>query len=407
MKMATAKLQSVLHAADGEAIGAFVADAAARALVSEAGVARGWPAQAVQNGDLATATEYTAEVTAPKIMLVELSSSEQGASGIVALARNCPPDTVIIGIGDINDVELYRQLLEAGLSDYLVKPLNEAALNRALDRADRIVAGEPEESNLGKLVTVIGARGGVGASTIAVNTAWLMAQEQGQHTALLDMDLYFGTSALALDLLPGRGLREALENPSRIDTLFVASAMVNVSENLFILAGEEPLEEDILFDPSALDQLLDELRQTFQRIVIDLPRSMALSHREILAGSSEIIVVADQSLAAVRDTMRLITMVKDLAPEARIIVATNRIGGKKQDALSKADFERGIEHQIDFTVPDEPKSVIAAVNAGKALPAFAKSSKVSGAMRELAFGVTGRKEVKKPGGFLRRRKSKK
>ncbi|MFQ5954407.1 MAG: CpaE family protein [Kiloniellales bacterium] len=252
---------------------------------------------------------------------------------------------------------------------------------------------------------MIGARGGVGASTVALNCAWLMAHEQNLQTALLDLDLYFGTSALLLDLLPGRGLREALENPDRIDPLFVAGVMVNASDRLFILAGEEPLEEDLQYDPAALDQLTSELRRTYSRVVIDLPRSMTLPHRYILTASSQVVIVTDQTLPAVRDTVRLRKLVRERAPRARILVVANNVGAKTQVAFSKAEFERGIEARLDHLIPHDRNVVRAALHAGNTVPQQAKGSKLTAALRGLAIDITAMQPVKQRGGFLRRRRS--
>jgi pilus assembly protein CpaE len=402
MKLATAKLQSVLPESGREPFAAFVADPAVRAALVRAAAARNWHEQAIEDGNIATAIDYTAEGLIPRILVVELGAPEQALADVSGLARQCGTDTAIIGIGTINDVELYRQLIQTGLTDYLVKPVDDEALDRVLDRAIRAIEGDPEEAKKGKLITVIGARGGVGASTIALNCAWLMAQEQKLHTALLDLDLYFGTSALTLDLLPGRGLREALENPSRIDSLFVASAMVNASEHLYILAGEEPLEEELLYDPAALGLLVEELRQTFARIVADLPRNMVLSYQQVLATSAEIIIVADQTLPSIRDATRLRALTREWAPQARIHLVLNRVGMKQQDNISQADFERGVEGRVNHVLPFDPKAVSAALNAGKTVPQHVPSSKIAVALRGLTTDVTGAQAAKRRG-LLRRR----
>lgn len=405
MKQATAKLQAVMAGATEETMAAFVTDPASREIIFKAATARSWSEQSVRDGDIASAIQYMTEIAAPSIVIVEFADSERATLDVSALSQCCGPETAIIGIGTINDVELYRDLIQSGLTDYLVKPVDEDALDRVLDHAFRSVSGDPDEAKKGKLITVIGARGGVGASTVVLNCAWLMAHEQNLHTAILDLDLYFGTSALALDLLPGRGLRESLENPGRIDSLFVASAMVSASDRLFILAGEEPLEEEFVFDPGALNQLVDELRQNFTRIVVDLPRNMTLSHRQVLAISSEIVIVADLSLASVRDTTRLRTLVHDLAPQARIMVVANQVAGKKRDVITRSDFEGGIEGKIDHIIPYDLKAAGGALNSGKSVVQQAKGSPLATALRGLAVDVTGI-QPKKPRGFFRRRRSK-
>ncbi len=403
MTAAIAKQKTTVEDFEGEPLAAFVIDNASREVIVKAAATRNWREDIVQEGDIGFAIQCMVDMAAPRIVIVELGAPERATLDVAALSQSCGPETAIIGIGTINDVELYRELTHSGLADYLVKPVHEDALDRVLDRAIRIAQGDPEEAKKGKLITVVGARGGVGASTIALNCAWLMAQEQNLQTAILDLDVYFGTSALALDLLPGRGLREALENPGRIDSLFVASAMVGASDHLSILAGEEPLDDEFMMDPAALDELVNELRQNFTRVVVDLPRSMMLSQRHVLAISSEVVIVADLSLAAVRDTARIRALVIAAAPRTLVMVVANKVGGKNPHSLSRADFENAIETRIDHMVPDDQKAVGNALNAGKSVSQQAKGSKIVKALRELSCDVTGIQPMKR-GGLLRRKR---
>lgn len=402
MNMAIAKPQPVTEGLDGEPFAAFVTDPTSREIIVRSAAARNWPERVVEDGDILSAIQRVTDAPVPSILIVEFDKPERATLDVTALAQSCGPETAIIGLGTINDVELYRELIGAGLTDYLVKPVNEDALDGVLDRAIRITSGDPDESKRGKVITVIGARGGVGASTLGLSCAWLMAHEQNLQTALLDLDLYFGTSALSLDLLPGRGLREALENPDRIDSLLVASVTVNAGDRLFILAGEEPLEEDFQYDLAAFDQLLNELRRTFSRVVIDLPRSMALSHRAILIASSVVVIVADHTLPALRDTVRLRSLVGTLAPQARILVVGNNVASKSQSAFSKAEFERGLEARLDHIIPHDRHAFKTALYAGKTVPQQDKRSKTTAALRGLANDMTGMQPLKQRGGFLRR-----
>ena len=128
------------------------------------------------------------------------------------------------------------------------------------------------------MAAVIGVRGGVGASTIATSLAWLMGDKAGRSTALLDLDVHFGTGALALDLEPGRGLTDAIENPSRIDGLFIERAMVRANDKLCVLSAEAPINQPLLTDGSAFFQLQEEIRHAFEGTVIDLPRQMLVQY---------------------------------------------------------------------------------------------------------------------------------
>ncbi len=385
MTMATATNERLPTADTGDTLSAFVTDPAAREVIARAVRQRGLAEDAILEGDITTAIRQLAETAAAGIILVELGTAAAAPGQVAALARLLPPETFVIGIGEINDVQLYRRLMDAGLGDYLVRPLDEAALESALDRAARHGGAEPEAAGKGQIVTVIGARGGVGASTVALNCAWLMAHEHKLATALVDLDLHFGTTALALDLMPGRGLREALENPSRIDALFLAGCMLPAGEELYLLAGEEPLEDEAGIDPAALTPLLDELQQKFARVVIDMPRRMALRYREVITRAAEVIVVADRQLPSVRDTVRLLSLLDEFGVDARRIVVTT----EGHDGLSAAEFEQGVQRVIDLAIPFDPKAAAAALNAGRPMVGHTRSAKAAVALRQLTAILTG------------------
>ncbi len=163
-----------------------------------------------------------------------------GQSDPVGMAERlidlCGTDCKLILVGSANDVELYRKMLKAGITDYLVKILADETLNQALAAALRGRFSGSGRKRDARIIVVIGARGGVGASTIAVNTGWLLAHELKLTCALLDLDLQFGTSSLSLDLEPGRGLRDIVNAPDRVDSLMIASSLVPESDQFMVLA---------------------------------------------------------------------------------------------------------------------------------------------------------------------------
>src|SRR5690606_30860602 len=152
-----------------------------------------------------------------------------------------------------------------------------------------------------------------------------------------------------------------------IDSLFIASASVNAGENLYILGAEEPLEDATNFAPEALDLLLAELRRSFDCVVVDIPRTAAVHHREALTGADGVVVVTDLSLAGMRDTLRLASFAKRVANEGKVTIVANRVGADKKGAVPKADFEKGIEGKIDYMVPEDMKVMALANHTGKAV----------------------------------------
>ena len=221
------------------------------------------------------------EGAAPRVLILDLSDSTAPIAELSAARSVGGADLKILALGTVNDVGLFRDLLSAGASDYLVKPVSRESLAISLEKRGGTATGGPG-AGLGQVVAFIGSRGGVGTSTTAVACAWLLAERHKESTALLDLDLHFGTVALNLDTDPGSGLCEALEQPSRIDALFVDRATVKVSDTLRILAAEAAVAETLMIDAGAIDVLLYELRRKFAWVVIDLPRWVTPTQRVVL-----------------------------------------------------------------------------------------------------------------------------
>jgi pilus assembly protein CpaE len=240
----------------------------------------------------------------------------------------------------------------------------------------------------GRVAVVLGTRGGVGATTIAISLAWLVSEEMKKRTALLDLDLHFGTTALALDIDPGRGLRDALEKPERIDGLFIDRALAKVGTNLFTLAAEEPVEEGTSFDPEAAGTLLAELRQKFDWTVIDLPRGAGPLARTVLGTATDTIIVADSTLAGLRDTIRLQTLARMANPDQRVLVLKGGALGE-HGGVSRGAFEKELGRPFDAAIPSDAKGAFAAANAGQPLPVAARNSPIVPAIRRLAATIAG------------------
>jgi pilus assembly protein CpaE len=380
-----------------EAFSAFVTDEETRHALAPIIQERGWSSNRIQAGGIANAVRSLALAPSPQYLIVDLSDSENPRADISALAEVCEPGTIVVALGTINDVSLYRDLLATGIHDYLIKPVTTEVLIDCLVTADNATrsmpAEEPVKAAGGRMIPVIGARGGVGASTVAVSIAWLTSHEFVRKVALLDLDIHYGTSTLAFDLEPGRGLCDALENPGRVDGLFIERAMVKESENLSILGAEASLTELLTPDPSALAHLVQELRSNFSNIIVDLPRHMASENTFLLSDAQEIYVVTDLSLPSMRDVIRLLGLCKDVAPNVPVKLICNK--KTENDEVTKADFEKAVERSFDWQIPLDRKSLILSAKSGKPLPVAAKTSKPAGILRRIAKDIAGGADVRK------------
>jgi pilus assembly protein CpaE len=370
-----------------EAFGAYVCDPATADLVRAVAADFGWTADKTELGGLRNAVQALSVSTSPQLLFVDLSESDDPLNDINALAEVCEAGTIVVAAGTVNDVRLYRDLLASGLQDYLLKPLGEEALREALLAAQGVLAGPKaaaaDEVKPRSAIAVIGARGGVGTSTVASSLAWLMAERSKRSTALLDLDVYFGTGALAFDLEPGRGLTDALENPSRIDGLFIERALVRATEKLAVLSAEAPITQSLYIDGAALHHLQEEMRAAFDSVVIDLPREMAVANPALIADLQDIVLVTEQTLAATRDTIRLLAWLRQQTPQARITVVANKVTATPPPEVAKKDFEASIERAIDVALPHDAKTAANAARQGKSLAAAAAGTKLGAGIDSL------------------------
>jgi pilus assembly protein CpaE len=371
---------------------AYICDDNALDVLRPVVIELGWQPEKCNKGGLRNAVQSLSVSASPAILLVDLSESGDPLSDINALAEVCEPGTVVIAIGQVNDVRLYRDLLSSGIHDYLLKPLSAQQVHDSLNQALAVFmapkAGDGDNAKRHISTAVVGTRGGVGASTLATSIAWLFSDSHKVPTALLDLDVHFGTDALALDLEPGRGLTDAIENPSRIDGLFIERAMVRANDNLSILSAEAPIHQPLMTDGSAFVQLEDEFRQAFEMTVIDLPRNMLINFPQLMGDVNLVLLACELTLASARDTIRLLGWLKTNASHAHPMIVANKVQSGMGE-ISRADFESSIERKIDFVVPYDYKAACNAAKLGQVFVDANRSSKATAAIRQIAERVIG------------------
>ncbi|MBL4601763.1 MAG: AAA family ATPase [Emcibacteraceae bacterium] len=399
-------LNTVSKSSDHKEFGAYLCDDETTQQLVPVLNEREWDASQVKTGGIESAIRTLATTGSPQYLLVDLSNSVDPEEDINALAEVCEPGTMVITIGKINDVTFYRNMLSCGVQEYLVKPVSTEQMREAFLSAEHTLrtpvenTASEEDQDKEKIISFIGVRGGVGASTLATNCAWILANEKKQKTALVDLDMHFGTGALTFDLEPGRGPTDALENPSRVDGLFIERAMIKESENLSILGSEAPLNDPSYTDPAALNHSLVEMRNNFKYVILDLPRTIVADYPMLISETDEVILVSDLSLAATRDVVRFISFRKAVAPQVKVRILINKSSGPGLTEVSKKDFEATIEQPIDWEIPLDHKLMVQVAKSGKILSQSAKHSKISKHFHTICDSITGGKANVVKGGFL-------
>ena len=323
--------------------------------------------------------------------VVLLDNRMPGLSGIEFLAALKQRDLsvpVILMTGDPTS-ETAIQAMNLGAFDYVVKPLNTQLMAKALASGLAHTGdASPIHKKLGTMVAFVGTRGGVGTTTLAVNMAWYLANRQSRRVALVDLDLQNGDCALALDIKPNSGLREALGNPLRIDNTLLERVMTPVGERLFVLSSEEPLTEDLHFTAVAVETLVSALREQFHYVIVDVPRIPAAPYRRALEMADFRVMVADQTLRSVRDTVRLRTAIGEGEGKRPNFLVVNRHGEGGRHAVTLNELQHVVEVKPKSVIPFQP-TLFTTISGGAKI-AVAQRAKFTDAIAALALELSGR-----------------
>jgi len=379
--------------ATGPRLLACLGDPASAQVVRDFAAAQRWRNAAIVEGGVVAAHDQLQSQTAPNLLIVDVDDTEDPVQALYALAEFCPPEMSVIAIGQRNDLNLYRDLIELGVTDYLPKPITVQMLERALKRNKRGHGGD--EPSKAQIITLMGARGGVGTTTVAAGLAWCLAHLHHRSVAVVDLDLHFGNLALSLDLVPGPGLREALEYPARMDQRLLGSAMLHESPQLSVVAAEEPLVDLPQVAAGAADALVTVLRADCDFIIVDLPRHLEEIVRRTITVATTIGVVTDLSLAAARDTLRLVEFNRVLSPTAKHMVIGNQVGAPHRGEVGRTEFERVVGLSLDGAIPFEAQAALTTSSMGTALPAALRNSKAAAEFAALAEQICGVQAPKK------------
>ena len=378
--------QSQRH--DRAALVAFIATAEAEAALREGLADYAREGIDVRRGGIRTAIVALQRMPTPRILIVDIGGEDHPLSELANLAEVVEPDVVVLVVGDPNDLDFYRQVTKGlGALEYLAKPLSR---DRVARHFGPLIAGHSaagEKANSGRVVTVTGVRGGVGATTVAIHLAWLFAVSARRHTLLLDPDLHMGTAAMMLDSKASAGLRTALEAPERIDQLFIERAAQPIAhagaDRLYVLAGEEQLSEQLIYMPDAAQRLLQVLQQRYNIVVADVPSAPTPLYRDLLALAHQRVLVLEPTLASVRDTLRLLALPQGKLQTRRAVLVLNRVG--VPGGLTRRQVEDALKLKIDVAIADLPRKLGLAATLGE--PASAAKGSLRAGIVELAKQV--------------------
>ncbi len=329
----------------------------------------------------------------PNLIVLEATSDRNALVGqLDELSQFCDVGTKVIVCGKVNDIVLYRQLILRGVSEYLVAPFGVMEFVQAVSN----LYSAPGASPVGRVVAVIGAKGGVGSSTIAHNVAWSIASGLDVSTVIADLDLGFGTAGLDYNQDPPQGIAEAVFAPDRVDSNLVDRLLSKCSDNLSLLAAPATLDRLYDFPESAFDSIIDVMRASTPCIVLDLPHVWTAWTRRMLVGADEVMIVAAPDLANLRNTKNVLDNLRTARPnDHQPHLVVNGVGLLKRPEIAVADFAKTVELEPVAVIPHDAKLFGAAANNGQMIAEIDANSKIAEIFADLARAVTGKVEVRK------------
>jgi pilus assembly protein CpaE len=347
----------------------------------------------IQLGGLTAAVEAYQSSPTPNVIILESENNgDDILEGLDQLAHYCDAGTRVVIIGRLNDVMLYRELVRRGVSDYLIAPVGTLQVVRAVCG----LFSAPDAKPVGRIIAVVGAKGGVGASTIAHNIAFSLARDQMLDSVVTDLDLAFGTAGLDFNQDPPQGIAEAVFSPDRIDTAFVDRLLAKCTDHLSLLAAPATLDRVYDFGADAFDSIFDSLRATVPCVVLDVPHQWTGWSKQTLIGADEILIVAAPDLANLRNAKNIYDLLKASRPNDHLPrYCLNQVGVPKRPEIKAADFAKALEDEPVATIPFEPQLFGAAANNGQMIAEISAGHRTAETFRQLAQLLTGRVETKK------------
>lgn len=342
----------------------------------------------VELGGLAAAIERFHDESTPELLIVETGMrGRELFHQLDELASVCEADTKVIIVGAANDIALYRELMRRGVSEYLVPPLTPLHVIKTISG----LFLDPEQPFAGKSLCFVGAKGGVGSSTIAHNVSWHLTETLRSDAVLVDLDLSFGTAGLDFNQDPPQTIAEALAQPERLDQALLDRLLVRCTERLSLFSAPSSLESDWDFRPENFEHVLDMVRRQAPFVALDLPHAWSPWVRRTILSADQVVVTVTPDLACLRNAKNLFDLVRQKRPNdepPKIVV--NMAGCPKKPDIPLKDFSDALGAAPALVLPFEPALFGKAANNGQMIAEVDARSKAAEGFSHLASLLTGR-----------------
>ena len=345
----------------------------------------------VHMGGIEAAVTHYQENPTPNLIIVESSlPREQIVAELDRLAESCDPGTKVIVIGHTNDIVLYRDLLKRGVSEYLVEPVSPLHLMEAISN----LYNNPETEPVGHVYAFIGAKGGVGSSTICHNTAWALSEVLKANVVIADLDLAFGTTGLDFNQDPVQGIADALSSPERLDEVLLDRLLTKCSEHLSIFAAPVVLDRDYDITVEGCDQVIDVVRQNVPYVVVDLPHTWTAWTKSILLQADEVMITAAPDLANLRNAKNIVDLLRQSRRnDSKPRLVMNMVNMPKRPEISVKEFENALDLKAICVIDFDTETFGQAANNGQMIEELNGKAKSAAAFRDIALAMTHRRDT--------------
>jgi pilus assembly protein CpaE len=351
----------------------------------------------IKMGGMDAAIETYHSVPTPNVIILETKAGVDILAGLDELATVCDAGTRVVVIGSDEDAAPYRELVRRGVSDYVIGPVETLDVVRAICG----LFSASEDTPVGRIIAVVGAKGGVGASTVAHNVAWAIARDLALDSVVIDLDLAFGTASLDYNKDPLQGIANAVFATERPDSAFIERLLSKCNDHLSLLAAPAALDRVYDLGVDAFDAIFDTMRLTTPVIVLDIPHQWSGWTRRALVGADDILIVAEPDLANLRNAKNMLNLLKAARPNDRPpLYCLNQVGMSKRPEISPREFAKAIEGPSLAAIPFDPKMFGTAANNGQMVAEISAAHRISKTFVHIANQLTGRGEPKKPKGSL-------
>lgn len=346
----------------------------------------------VHMGGVTAAVAHYQESPTPNLIILESALARPQLLGeLDRLAEFCDPGTKVIIVGHVNDVILYRELLKRGVSEYLVAPVSVPQIMESISN----LYNDPDADPVGHVYAFIGAKGGVGSSTICHNVAWTLSEQLQNNVIIADLDLAFGTTGLDFNQDPVQGIADALATPERLDEVLLDRLLTKCSDRLSIFAAPVVLDRDYEISPESCEMVIDVARQNVPYVVVDLPHNWSPWTKRVLLQADEVVITAAPDLANLRNAKNIVDLLKqarknDTPPH----LVLNMTGMPKRPEIALAEFQEALGLKCLATIDFDPDTFGQAANNGQMIEEISPKARSVGSFHDLANAITHRKESK-------------